>query len=69
MMFLLHTQLLDISALCSRVLPKEMKDVEWNVVRTGIPIHQDITDSLMAVGVSHELGEKIGSEFVVHVFM
>ena len=69
MMFLLHTQLLDVSELCSRVLPKKMKDVEWNVVRTGNPVHQDITDGLMAVGVIHELGEKIGSELVVNVLM
>ena len=68
-MFFLHAQLLDISELCSRVLPKKMKYVQWNVVRTGNPIHWDITGSLMAVGVSYELGEKIGSEFVVNVLM
>ena len=68
MMFLLHTQLLDISELCSRVLPKKMKYVQWNVVRTGNPIHRDITGILMTVGVSHELREKIG-EFMVNVLM
>ena len=69
MMFLLHTQLLDISELCSRVLPKKMTDIEWNVVRIGNRIHRDITGSLMDVGVSYELGEKIGSEFGVNVLM
>ena len=69
MIFLLHTLFLDISALYSRVLPETMKDVEWNVVRTGNPVHQDITDGLMAVGVIHELGMKAGSEFVVDAFM
>ena len=69
MIFLLHTLFLDISVLCSKVLPKKMKDVEWNVVRTGNPVHQDITDGLMAVGMIHELAEKTGSEFVVDVLM
>ena len=65
-----HTILfLDVSELCSKVLPEEMKDVEWNVVRTANPVHFDITTGLMGVGVSPQLGEKTGSEFMVDVPM
>ena len=61
-----HTILfLDVSELCSKVLPEEMKDVEWNVVRTGNPAPIGIANSLIAAGVSHDLGERTGSTFVI----
>ena len=65
MIFLLHVLLLDVSELSSRVLPEEIKDVEWNVVRTVIPVHYHIADCLVDVGVNHELGEKAGSELCI----
>ena len=65
-----HTILfLDVSELCSKVLPEEMKDVRWKVVRTDNPAHIDITNRLIAVGVSPELGEKTGSTCVVDALM
>ena len=57
-----------MSELCSKVLPEEMKDVEWNIVRTGNPVYLDIAEGLMAVGISHELGEKTGSESIWVMF-
>ena len=65
-----HTILfLDVSELCSKVLPEEIKDVEWDVVRTNIPAPIDIANSLIAVGVSSELGERTGSTFVIGALM
>ena len=58
-----------MSELCSKVLPEEMKDVDWNVLRPYNPVYFDITNSLMAAGVSHELGEKTGSKFVADALM
>ena len=70
MFFITHTiLLLDVSEMCSKVLPEEMKDMGWNVVRTGNPVYLNIADGLMAVGVSHELREKTASEFVFDIWM
>ena len=69
MFFCSHLLFVDVCELCLRVLPEGMKDLEWNDVRTGNPVHIDITNSLIAVGVSHELAEKTGGEFVVDALM